>query len=112
MPTKSFAKLSLNTTFCPDNCEVEDGEDIECNGLCGVDPLSERPFCQPSCDFNNGGCSDEEVCVQGRIFCIRSPCPQPVNCIPKTSECRIPCSVILFSEYLCKNIFCSPAGYQ
>ena len=70
-----------------DNCVVEGGDDIECSGVCGIDPLTGGPYCDTSCDINNGGCSNDEVCVRGEtIFCIRFPCPQPIRCLPKPGK--------------------------
>ena len=70
-----------------DKCVVENGPDIECNGVCGIDFLTDRPYCDPSCDIDNGGCSDDEVCVPAEtVFCFRAPCPQGIRCIHKTGD--------------------------
>jgi hypothetical protein len=88
------ARFFVGSTDVTDHCEVdhcivEDGPDIECNGICDIDPFTNLPYCNPSCDFNNGGCGDEEVCVSDvTIFCFRFPCPQPVRCIHKYAVCN------------------------
>ena len=88
-----------------DKCVVENGPDIECNGVCGIDFLTGRPYCDPSCDIDNGGCSDDEVCVPAEtVFCIRAPCPQGIRCIHKTGEAQYQIDVMptvfrVFSPY-------------
>ena len=71
-----FMKFENIHIFSADNCAVANGPDVECNGVCDIDPIDNRPVCNPTCDFNNGGCTDDEVCVEDRIFCVRAPCPQ------------------------------------
>ena len=79
----SFSFLLSFLPFLPDPCQ-EAG--IECNGVCDEDFLT-GPYCNPSCDINNGGCTENQICIPRTIYCIRSPCPQPVECLDPEGKC-------------------------
>ena len=48
---------------------------------CKVDEAVHRAYCKPSCDLDNGGCADNEVCsLQQQQTCTSGPCPPVVKC--------------------------------
>ena len=48
---------------------------------CKVDETVHRAYCEGSCDLNNGGCSDNEVCsLLQPVTCEDAPCPSIVQC--------------------------------
>ena len=48
---------------------------------CKVDETVHRAYCEPSCDLDNGGCTDNEVCsLQQQHTCTSGPCPPVVKC--------------------------------
>ena len=53
---------------------------------CKVYEPTGEAYCEPSCDIDNGGCADDEVCSLEDKVCVRSPCPPQVKCTPKTSD--------------------------
>ena len=60
-------------------------------------PFGVEPFCNPSCDLDNGGCPKDKKCRLNQVFCIRAPCPPVVECIdpckgfncPSGSKCEV-----------------------
>ena len=49
---------------------------------CKVDETVHQAYCEPSCDLNNGGCADNEVCsLQQQHNCTGGPCPPVVQCL-------------------------------
>ena len=53
---------------------------------CKVYEPTDEPFCEPSCDLDNGGCSDGEMCSLVNVTCVRAPCPPAVQCTPTTGK--------------------------
>ena len=48
---------------------------------CKVDETVHQAYCEPSCDLDNGGCTDNEVCsLQQQQNCASAPCPPIVQC--------------------------------
>ena len=48
---------------------------------CKVDETVHQAYCEPSCDLDNGGCADNEVCsLQQQQTCTSGPCPPVVKC--------------------------------
>jgi len=47
---------------------------------CKVDQTVHEAYCEPSCDLDNGGCTDDEVCSLQQATCIGGPCPPVVQC--------------------------------
>ena len=45
-----------------------------------VDETVHQAYCEPSCDLDNGGCADNEVCSLLQENCINDPCPPVVQC--------------------------------
>ena len=49
---------------------------------CQIYEPTGEPFCEPSCDLDNGGCADDETCSLEEVTCVRAPCPPVVKCTP------------------------------
>ena len=47
---------------------------------CKVDEAVHQAYCEPSCDLDNGGCADNEVCSLQQQTCTSGPCPPVVKC--------------------------------
>ena len=48
---------------------------------CKVDETVHQAYCEASCDLNNGGCADDEVCsLLQPVTCEDAPCPSDVQC--------------------------------
>ena len=48
---------------------------------CKVDETVHQAYCEASCDLDNGGCADDEVCsVLEPVTCINPPCPSRILC--------------------------------
>ena len=61
---------------------------------CTIDINSGTPYCDPSCEYENGGCSDDEICKMRPVYCITTPCPEFVECLPRKGiyiYCPISC---------------------
>ena len=50
---------------------------------CKVDETVHQAYCEASCDHDNGGCADNEVCSlqQQQQNCTSAPCPPLVQCL-------------------------------
>ena len=52
---------------------------------CKVDETVHQAYCEPSCDLDNGGCADNEVCSlqqqQQQQNCTSGPCPPVIQCL-------------------------------
>ena len=53
---------------------------------CKVGETDHQAYCEPSCDLDNGGCADNEVCSlqqqqQQQQNCTSGPCPPVVQCL-------------------------------
>ena len=83
-----------------DFCVGQDGNRTKCDGLCGVD-IFERPFCNPSCDFNNGGCSEDQVCYPGPQVCSTFHCQDTVQCRHRPSKY---CITLVLSKPYCEEL--------
>jgi len=55
---------------------------IDCTrgSQCKVDQTVHEAYCEPSCDLDNGGCADDEVCSLQQVACVSPPCPPVVQC--------------------------------
>jgi len=55
---------------------------IDCTrgSQCKVDQTVHKAYCEPSCDLDNGGCADDEVCSLQQATCVGGPCPPVVQC--------------------------------
>lgn len=52
---------------------------------CKVNQTSHMPYCEASCDLDNGGCAKDEVCsLLQPLTCTNAPCPSRVICTGKT----------------------------
>jgi len=41
-----------------------------------------EPYCDPSCDVDNGGCEDDEYCSLRNVSCPQNRlCPSVVQCL-------------------------------
>ena len=47
---------------------------------CKVDETIHQAYCEPSCDLDNGGCGDDEICSLTQGICQSLPCPSKVHC--------------------------------
>lgn len=45
---------------------------------------TKEPFCNPTCRVDNGGCADDEICVEGAVSCSNPdvPCKNTIMCTP------------------------------
>ena len=71
--------IVTDTYFCSLACE----DIINCSrgSQCKVDETVHQAYCEASCDLNNGGCADDEVCsLQQQQTCINGSCPPVVQC--------------------------------
>ena len=39
-----------------------------------------QPYCEPSCDLDNGGCPADQICSLHNVKCAQDPCPPVVKC--------------------------------
>ncbi len=80
--------LSINNfPACVDPCAQ-----IDCmrGSVCKVDPGTNQPFCEPSCDLANGGCAKDEFCQLNIVQCFTTPCPPEVECLQRDEVCSLP----------------------
>ena len=47
---------------------------------CKVYEPTGRPYCEPSCDIDNGGCGIGQICSLRNVTCDSPPCPPEVVC--------------------------------
>ena len=52
---------------------------------CEVFEPTGEPFCTPSCDLDNGGCPDGQICTIQDVQCVRAPCPSAIKCCELTA---------------------------
>ena len=53
---------------------------------CKVDETVHQAYCEASCDLDNGGCADNEVCsLQEQQNCTSGPCPPVVQCLGESN---------------------------
>ena len=60
-----------------------DNININCSrgSHCKIDETVHQAYCEASCDLNNGGCADDEVCsLLQPVTCEDAPCPFDVQC--------------------------------
>ena len=50
---------------------------------CKVDETVHQAYCEASCDLDNGGCDDNEVCFLLQESCISDPCSLVAQCLSK-----------------------------
>ena len=76
--------LSHMYTFCTFNILLVCESIISCprGSQCEVDETVHQAYCEPSCDLDNGGCADNEVCSlqQQQQNCTSGLCPPVVQC--------------------------------
>ncbi len=49
--------------------------------------MSMFPFCLPSCELENGGCAEDEICSLVEQLCpSNGPCPTTVQCSPAGNQ--------------------------
>lgn len=62
---------------------------VDCmpNSVCKVDPGTGTAFCEPSCELNNGGCRDDQLCKLNQVQCITTPCPPEIVCVDFEEVC-------------------------
>ena len=42
-----------------------------------------QPFCEASCEYENGGCEEDEICRMRSVQCITFPCPEFAECLSR-----------------------------
>lgn len=47
---------------------------------CKMHEPTGQPYCEPSCDLDNGGCRANQTCSLRNVMCVRAPCPPMVQC--------------------------------
>ena len=47
---------------------------------CKTNQTAGQVYCEASCDLDNGGCADDEVCSLQQQTCTNGPCPPVVQC--------------------------------
>ena len=59
-------------------------ENVTCPGgsQCKINQTTSQAYCEASCDLDNGGCANNEVCSlqQQQQTCSNGPCPLVVHC--------------------------------
>ena len=69
---------SLIQTIACDNIAINCTRGSQCK----VDEDVHQAYCEPSCNLDNGGCADNEVCsLQQQRTCTSGPCPPLVHCL-------------------------------
>ena len=55
------------------------GKGTECDFV----PSTGEPFCNPTCDVDNGGCDEDEMCKLAPASCVSPdvPCKNAIQCI-------------------------------
>ncbi|XP_064398937.1 neurogenic locus notch homolog protein 3-like [Halichondria panicea] len=76
---------------CTDPCdEVSCPSNSTCQRLIFPKPITSSSFgfCLPSCELDNGGCAEDEVCslVEQTVCFAVGPCPSTVQCSSATTE--------------------------
>lgn len=51
--------------------------------------VDDFPYCEPSCDIENGGCGPNEICTLVPGICELTQCPPKVNCSSEFSNNKI-----------------------
>ena len=69
----------INACILTDLCT---GFEFSTGYHCKVYEPTGEPFCEPSCDLGNGGCSNGEIYSLINVTCVRAPCPPTVTCTP------------------------------
>ena len=67
-----FTVDPCTTTSCP------------VGSVCKVDHTG-FPYCNYSCDIENGGCAPNQICTLVPGNCLTTHCPRQVNCSSKFS---------------------------
>ncbi|XP_064399010.1 mucin-2-like isoform X2 [Halichondria panicea] len=80
--------------------------------------FSREAFCAPSCEVDNGGCEEEEVCSLNQVQCVRAPCPPIVECLAPTTPTEAmttqppdPCSSFECSSHAQCRVFQTGQAY-
>lgn len=57
-------------------------KDVSCKkgSWCRVYEPTGQPYCEPSCDLNNGGCPADQTCSLRNVTCTQAPCLPVVEC--------------------------------
>ena len=71
--------ITLCFTIACDNIPINCPRGSQCK----VDETVHQAYCEASCDLDNGGCADDEVCSlqQQQQTCTNAPCPTVVQCL-------------------------------
>lgn len=54
--------------------------------VCKVDEETGCAFCELSCEHDNGGCDEDEICRLREIQCITTPCPPHIDCLQRSGQ--------------------------
>ena len=53
---------------------------------CKINEQNGNAFCEASCEYENGGCSDSEICRMRPVQCITAPCFEVVECVSRRGK--------------------------
>ena len=95
---------------CPQQVEcVDPCATVRCGPgtACKVYEPTKEAFCEPSCNIQNGGCSDDRRCQLKTVQCIRAPCPQLVQCVDPCATVRCGFNTVCEVYEPTKEPFCT-----
>ena len=74
---------------------------IDCprGSQCKVDETVHQAYCEASCDLDNGGCADNEVCSLQQQGCTNGSCPSVAQCSSEFIDMKIVSVVHNFGFY-------------
>ena len=75
---------TVSLIFIVDPCK---GHKCPVGSRCTIYEPTGEPFCEPSCDLNNGGCPANQECTLKAVQCATDPCPPVVECTPRKQLC-------------------------
>lgn len=58
-------------------------ERFECihGSRCKVNEITGEPFCEQSCEYDNGGCAEGQICRMTTLICLDPPCADVIECV-------------------------------
>ena len=75
LPLRTYVGCENITINCPRGSQ------------CKVDETVHQAYCEESCDLDNGGCADDEVCtLLDPVTCLNPPCPSRILCTGMTFD--------------------------
>ena len=78
----------MNYIYIPVHTDSCVSVDCPPHTVCRVFPQTGEPYCDPSCDIDNGGCEYDEICQLLATPCAAPPpprpCPHVIVCVAPT----------------------------